>query len=143
MLEMDKDGNWQTYKDNWMEGPSSALSTLPETRNKYTPDVWSMWSKDFVHRISNSRRVESVIALGSVLAISLHDIQAGTFSNPILIKCLLISYLLTSPGAIFARLTDSRLQFVSREWASKSLSRRVHRVQGPLSGPRECVLPDG
>lgn len=143
MLEMDKNGAWQTYKDDWMERPSLKPSILLETRNSYTSDVWSMWSKDFIQRISNSKRVESVIALGSVLAISLHDIQAGTvltLSSSNVFFDILSSY---QSWCYFVGLTEFRLQFVSREWASKGSSRRVDRLQGPLSGPRECVLSDG
>ena len=70
MLDMEKKGAWQGYKDNWQE-TSSPLSEKEDLL------VWSVWSKSFVERISRKGDVESVIALGSVLAISLRDEQAG------------------------------------------------------------------
>jgi dethiobiotin synthetase/adenosylmethionine--8-amino-7-oxononanoate aminotransferase len=72
MIEMDQSGDWQAYKDDWAEKTS-----LTTSRRDAGVDVWSVWSKDFIQRISNSKDVESVIALGTVLAISLHDKQAG------------------------------------------------------------------
>jgi hypothetical protein len=154
MLEMDEDGAWQTYKDDWSEKPPTALPKLPEIRNQYTADVWSVWSKRFVQNISNSRKVESVIALGSVLAISLHDIQAGRSSILSFSKAHLateadlvidLSAYVFQLGS-YCGVTDSpwhRLQLISRGWPSKDVTRRVDRLQGPLPGSWECVLPDG
>ena len=74
MTGMERDGTWQSYKEDWKDASSNEVSGGEV-------DVWSMWSKDFVHRVSNSRAVESVIALGSVLAISLQDANAGKSSS--------------------------------------------------------------
>jgi dethiobiotin synthetase/adenosylmethionine--8-amino-7-oxononanoate aminotransferase len=71
MRDMDRDGTWQVYKDDWAEQASSEGKGL---------DVWSVWSKDFIEQISNRRDVESVVTLGSVLAISLHDKERGEYS---------------------------------------------------------------
>jgi dethiobiotin synthetase/adenosylmethionine--8-amino-7-oxononanoate aminotransferase len=72
MMDIDRSGEWQTYKEDWSAVPqSSSLKT----------DVWSVWSKDFIHAISMSKDVESVIALGSVLAIALLDEKAGYSSS--------------------------------------------------------------
>lgn len=76
MMDMDQGEQWQVYKDDWSATPKSASA---KTDSKL--DVWSVWSKDFIHRISLSKDVESVIALGSVLAIALHDDQAGYSSS--------------------------------------------------------------
>lgn len=46
------------------------------------PAVWSMWSAAFVDRTSRCADVESVIALGSVLAIRLRDENSGKSSLP-------------------------------------------------------------
>jgi bifunctional dethiobiotin synthetase / adenosylmethionine---8-amino-7-oxononanoate aminotransferase len=75
MMEMDRCGQWQSYKDDWEVSPSASSNTGAGS------NVWSVWSKDFIHRISMSKDVESIIALGSVLAISLHDEQAGYSSS--------------------------------------------------------------
>lgn len=71
MRDMDRDGAWQVYKDDWA-GPASSKEKGLE--------VWSVWSKDFIEQISNRRDVESVVTLGSVLAISLHDHKRGEYS---------------------------------------------------------------
>jgi bifunctional dethiobiotin synthetase / adenosylmethionine---8-amino-7-oxononanoate aminotransferase len=71
MLDMDRAGQWQVYKDDWVESTSSSVSARDGS------DVWSVWSRDFIQRVSKRRDVESVVALGSVLAISLHDRERG------------------------------------------------------------------
>ncbi|KAH7348727.1 onanonoxo-7-onima-8-eninoihtemlysoneda [Rhexocercosporidium sp. MPI-PUGE-AT-0058] len=75
--------SWREYRHDWRECAESGdvrieRSVVPSYSNT---DVWSAWSKDFVTRISHSREVESVIALGSVLAISLQDQHAGYSST--------------------------------------------------------------
>ncbi len=79
---MEKDKSWQAFRDDWREGPAlrkaESVSSAGRASPSYSPaDVWSVWSKDFVSRISHSREVESVVALGSVLAINLHDEKSG------------------------------------------------------------------
>lgn len=71
--------SWQIYTNDWTESTRSETSA-PQRMAVPTyssNDIWSAWSKDFVTQISHSRDVESVIALGSVLAISLQDQNAG------------------------------------------------------------------
>lgn len=83
MMDMDKKGSWNDYKDNW----STPTSLMPQTATRpaaaatVASETWSMWSKDFVTDISNESNVESVFALGSVLAISLKD-PAGSGNVP-------------------------------------------------------------
>lgn len=67
MQDMEKDGVWQGYKDDWKG------TTIGGGKDDL--EIWSVWSKSFVEDISKSRDVESVIALGSVLAISLRDTE--------------------------------------------------------------------
>lgn len=74
MMDMDKSGEWQKYKKDWSTAQAA-------TNNDGKLDVWSVWSKEFIHGISLSKDVESVIALGSVLAIALHDEDAGYSSS--------------------------------------------------------------
>ena len=76
MMGMDQSGEWQSYKEDWS---ASAQTTTTETEGKL--DIWSVWSKDFIYSISKSKDVESVIGLGSVLAIALYDEQAGYSSS--------------------------------------------------------------
>ncbi|KAG9233962.1 onanonoxo-7-onima-8-eninoihtemlysoneda [Amylocarpus encephaloides] len=72
MREMDQDGSWQTFKNGW--GGESKT-------NKSS--VWSMWSEDFVRSVSKQESVESVFALGSVLAISLCDDANAGYSSSV------------------------------------------------------------
>lgn len=65
---LERDGSWGVYEDDWRGG------AMKEDENA---GVWSMWGKEFVRRVSNCEAVESVVALGSVLAISLQDANAG------------------------------------------------------------------
>ena len=82
MMDMDRNGEWQVYKDDW---GVKAKPEPPGDESKITDEnvggVWSSWSKSFIHNISLSKDVESVIALGSVLAIALHDEQVGYSSS--------------------------------------------------------------
>jgi dethiobiotin synthetase/adenosylmethionine--8-amino-7-oxononanoate aminotransferase len=80
-LEMDKGGQWQCYKDDWGVPPTPRSRAASADARRKLQAVWSSWSKDFIHHISLSKEVESVIALGSVLAIALHDDQAGYSSS--------------------------------------------------------------
>jgi len=99
LVGLDKGGAWSTFKKDWtgLAGGGSSINkiknvfgttlTTPETASSNstadTPQIWSVWSKDFVYALSHaSERVDSVWALGSVLAISLKDPEgAGYTSN--------------------------------------------------------------
>ncbi|KAH0536615.1 putative secondary metabolism biosynthetic enzyme [Glutinoglossum americanum] len=64
---------WKGFRKDWLEGTSRASSTEPE--------VWSHWSKNFVGELSHAKDVESVIAIGSILAISLHDHTGAGYTS--------------------------------------------------------------
>jgi dethiobiotin synthetase/adenosylmethionine--8-amino-7-oxononanoate aminotransferase len=82
MKGMEKEGVWQGFKEDWREGELvKGVSEADEVPEYDAKDVWSMWSKDFVERVSMSEKVESVVALGSVLAISLQDANAGKWKS--------------------------------------------------------------
>ncbi|KAI6712101.1 onanonoxo-7-onima-8-eninoihtemlysoneda [Diplocarpon mali] len=83
MLDMEKDGKWQSLRSDWQDGiAQSGGKPAGKTGPAYTSaDIWSAWSKDFAIRVSHSPDVESVIALGSVLAINLQDENAGYSST--------------------------------------------------------------
>jgi hypothetical protein len=76
MMELETKGKWDEYKADWRDDSLDGLK-ITNQREGEVPVVWSVWSKDFIQKASNRREVESVVALGSVLAISLHDKQAG------------------------------------------------------------------
>lgn len=74
MLDMESDGAWDEYKRSWLETQDQDL----KHRNRGGPGsmesgVWSNWSKSFVTELSHREKVEGVIALGSMLAITLRD----------------------------------------------------------------------
>ncbi len=72
MVEMEQEGVWDVAKEDWKDGGLEMKAV-----SSSEVEAWSVWSKDFVSRISYLKGVESVIALGSVLAISLQDENAG------------------------------------------------------------------
>jgi bifunctional dethiobiotin synthetase / adenosylmethionine---8-amino-7-oxononanoate aminotransferase len=75
MLEMEREGVWDVAKEDWKSG--SKIASFSDQ----AVQAWSVWSKKFVSRISFSKEVESVIALGSVLAIKLQDENSGKSSS--------------------------------------------------------------
>lgn len=98
MMDMEEEGKWDVYKRDWVDvrnGKGSEItkhslssSSSDERHNEDLENVWSVWSPDFVRQVSMAKEVESVIALGSVLAISLHDNeQAGKNESNSLISC--------------------------------------------------------
>lgn len=84
------------------QGQWSLTSGTAEADNG--PRTWSAWSQDFVHWLSYHGRVEHVVALGSVLAISLKDDEgAGTY--PLLF--FPISFPLSLSPTVFPPLTNT------------------------------------
>jgi dethiobiotin synthetase/adenosylmethionine--8-amino-7-oxononanoate aminotransferase len=71
MVEMEKEGVWDRAKEDWKSG--SRLASVSDQ----AVQAWSVWSKKFVKTISYLKEVESVITLGSVLAIKLQDENFG------------------------------------------------------------------
>jgi len=73
MMNMDKRGAWEAFQSDW-----KSTVSVPAPR---TVAPWSMWSKDFVTKLSFRGDVESVLALGSVLAISLKDPAGSGYTS--------------------------------------------------------------
>ncbi|KAK4969317.1 hypothetical protein LTR66_011686 [Elasticomyces elasticus] len=83
MQQMDDTGDWDVYKDNWTSTP--ALPSLPKAVEKLKSviagdakingraPVWSMWSQEFLSKLSHMDSVDSAIAIGSVLAFTVND----------------------------------------------------------------------
>jgi dethiobiotin synthetase/adenosylmethionine--8-amino-7-oxononanoate aminotransferase len=67
MDNLQRTGSLTPFRRSWLEGEE--LSAIDK--------VWSMWSKETVIRLSHHPSVDSVIALGTVLAISITD-ASGT-----------------------------------------------------------------
>lgn len=75
-MALDQGEAWNGYREDWKEATEGSTVRSIEGSGE---QIWSMWSTDFVTQISRSKHVESVIALGSVLAINLQDDNAGTY----------------------------------------------------------------
>jgi dethiobiotin synthetase/adenosylmethionine--8-amino-7-oxononanoate aminotransferase len=63
-------------KQEWSRDFAQSWISDSGSKNSSDGNVWSMWSRQFVTSISHKESVEGVVALGSVLAITLKD-QAG------------------------------------------------------------------
>ncbi|THW77386.1 PLP-dependent transferase [Aureobasidium pullulans] len=70
MQEMDEGSTWTSFKSAWKQEEGDSKQNL-----------WSMWSQDFVRELSLRSNVESVFALGSVLAISLKDPAGSGYTS--------------------------------------------------------------
>ncbi|TIA20394.1 PLP-dependent transferase [Aureobasidium pullulans] len=70
MQEMDEGSTWTSFKSAWKQEEGDSKQNL-----------WSMWSQDFVRELSLRSNVESVFALGSVLAISLNDPAGSGYTS--------------------------------------------------------------
>lgn len=74
MLDMENEGAWDEYKRSWVELPDQDSERRDGVdAGSMKGGVWSNWSKSFVTELSHREKVEGVIALGSVLAITLRD----------------------------------------------------------------------
>ncbi|KAG9716474.1 PLP-dependent transferase, partial [Aureobasidium melanogenum] len=69
MQEMDAGNSWTSFKAAWKQEDNAKQN------------LWSMWSQDFVRDLSLRSNVESVFALGSVLAISLKDPAGSGYTS--------------------------------------------------------------
>jgi hypothetical protein len=143
LLEMDRSGQWQVYKEDWADAAAapSSSSSAPSTASSETGlEVWSSWSKSFIQQISKSRDVESVFALGSVLAINLHDNERAGKSLFSFIF-LFLSFFLSSG----LRTDDNgcRLQFFGGRGSAEEAVGSSHGVEVPLAGSGERLLSDG
>ena len=65
MALMDRNGHWAHAQHQWAPSTASAGA------------VWSLWSPTIVRQLSQAEPVEGIFALGTLLAISLRDVQGG------------------------------------------------------------------
>lgn len=67
MKKLEANGSWSTFRKEWdLESSSSSPTSSTEASR-----MWSMWSPNFLHQISNHPSISSVFAIGSVLSISI------------------------------------------------------------------------
>lgn len=78
MTYMEKSGEWAGFQRSWTGG-DVFRRIQPDSGNQrqQNTSVWSMWSSFFVSELSQKGTVDSVFAIGSVLAVSIRD-QAGS-----------------------------------------------------------------
>lgn len=74
MRKMEGDGSWEGYREDWKE------------EGRGGQGVWSVWGKGFVGELSGLKGVDSVVALGSVLAVTMEDEVGGEFTRDIILK---------------------------------------------------------
>lgn len=103
---MDARGVWNRPRGDW-KAMDTELVTAPSgparrAVSSTSEPVWSFWSPSFVHAVSHLENVEGVIAMGTVLAISLRaGDSAGyqsTASESILQRIKEVSLLAPSPS---------------------------------------------
>ncbi|KAK1005627.1 hypothetical protein LTR54_006916 [Friedmanniomyces endolithicus] len=78
MMKMEREGVWDGFKGHWSSSGESLEASSPDHQ---AGDVWSMWSEAFVKAVSHRSQVDSVFALGSVLAITLKDPDGKSYAS--------------------------------------------------------------
>jgi dethiobiotin synthetase/adenosylmethionine--8-amino-7-oxononanoate aminotransferase len=70
LLRIEGGEEWEAFRASWGK---TKVESVPGAKD----GVWSMWSPTFLDNVSRRGEVESVVALGSVLAIKLRDENPG------------------------------------------------------------------
>ncbi|KAG8630612.1 hypothetical protein KVT40_002231 [Elsinoe batatas] len=110
-----KGGRWLPYKKEWNAHMLEKSDTLKNKRWFSRTRAWSMWSHDFVHKLSYRDDVEGVFALGSVLAIELKDPEGGGYASKasIGIRDKLLEGILEFNQAVHSRVLGNVLYFMA------------------------------
>lgn len=77
MAKLQDSADWKGFKKQW-QGNNRMASTSGAQQDN---GIWSMWSEDFVKAVSHRSQVDSVFAIGSVLAISLKDADGQGYAS--------------------------------------------------------------
>ncbi|KAH8805322.1 hypothetical protein F5884DRAFT_679409 [Xylogone sp. PMI_703] len=80
-LDMEENRHWKPFKDDWIQDNADSFSRQPDPKVPESSGVWSMWSRSFLEQVSMFSNVESAFALGSVLAIKLHDDSTSGYNS--------------------------------------------------------------
>lgn len=75
MIDMENNKAWKPFQDKWISSGLASGATDQES------GTWSLFSKTFVRDVSFRDDVEGVIALGSVLAISMKDAAGSGYTS--------------------------------------------------------------
>lgn len=76
LQNLERGGAWESFKEDWSPRAFSYGVSYQGSEH-----AWSMWSWRFVSAVSHRRNVDSVFALGSVLAISLKDPAGSGYAS--------------------------------------------------------------
>ncbi|CAK7212847.1 hypothetical protein SBRCBS47491_001603 [Sporothrix bragantina] len=127
LLRLEASGAWDAFKEPW--------KGLKEHKNENEKgEVWSMWSPTFVSTVSHRVEVESVVALGSVLAIKLRDENPGYASNAAVGLQSALSRLSDGFG-IHSRVLGNVFYVMAGQTTEVDVVRRIEeRVLGALAG---------
>lgn len=74
MAKLATDGSWDSYRNDWRNSSQTPIEPS-------TPDIWSVWSHGLLQDLSRAASVESVFAIGTVLSISLRDVDGGGYTS--------------------------------------------------------------
>ncbi|ESZ95532.1 hypothetical protein SBOR_4085 [Sclerotinia borealis F-4128] len=80
-FDSEVEGNWEGFKNDWGVNTTTQSEITESKKIHAKAQVWSIWSKSFVTSISHLKSVDGVIALGSVLAITLKDEKGGGYTS--------------------------------------------------------------
>jgi len=100
LSDFDQQGKWDEFKTGWISQPvtksivtdivdhvkvavNASLASTSDTdaSQNPTPQVWSVWSLEFVRTLSHAPNVDNVWALGSVLSVALRDEQGTGYNS--------------------------------------------------------------
>ena len=73
LAKKDAAGVWDKCKENW-----SQETTVGDGNQGTSNGLWSLWDRGFLQQVSLSPDVRNVMALGSVLVVTLHSEDTGT-----------------------------------------------------------------
>ncbi|KAF5862944.1 hypothetical protein ETB97_010985 [Aspergillus alliaceus] len=126
MIGMESSGSWNGYRQDW----TATLSEGSRAR-----DIWSVWSHGLVSDLSHAPTVDGVFAIGTVLSISLKDMQGGGYTSTAARG--LQQRLSTSDGKfnVHSRVLGNVLYLMS---SLTSQSEALRSIEGLL---REALLP--
>jgi hypothetical protein len=130
LLRIEGGEEWEAFRAPWGK-------TKVDSASGGKDGVWSMWSPTFLDSVSRRTEVESVVALGSVLAIKLRDENPGMSS----FLFFLFSHLYALIGNMLTCVCRVHVHCSDRA-AICALPRRG-RVWDPLARAGECILCDG
>lgn len=120
MRDLESGSGWEEYRNDWV---------APGRTDKQKEGVWSSWSKGFVEKVSFAEEVESVFAIGTVLAVSLHDGDKAGYSSTA--AASLQSKLLTSQDeskSIHSRVLGNVIYFMAAPTSRRQDLQRIERV---------------